>query len=106
LGAAEDAAHQMRGTPPVAQRSLSDSGTGKTALCIDASGGDTMTRQEELSGQAAFCLRSAQTAKDPIYKLALLELAEWWATQADHARRLQTQSDPSSAPAIGGPARI
>jgi hypothetical protein len=63
-----------------------------------------MTRQEELRGQAAFCLRSAQTAKDPTYRLALLELAQWWAKQADHASTLRTQSDLSSAPMIGGPA--
>jgi hypothetical protein len=70
--------------------------------------GVTMTRQEEFRGQAAFCLRSAQTTKDPTYRLALLELAQWWANQADHARTLQTQSDlyHPSAPAIGGPARI
>ena len=63
-----------------------------------------MTRQDEFRGQAAFCLRSAQTAKDPTYRLALLELAQWWAKQADHASTLRTQSELSSAPMIGGPA--
>ena len=45
----------------------------------------TMARHEELREQAAFCLKSAQTVKDPAYKLALIELAQWWANQADRA---------------------
>ena len=44
-----------------------------------------MTRQEELHRQAEFCLKSAQSADDPSYRTALLELAEWWERQADQA---------------------
>jgi hypothetical protein len=51
-----------------------------------------MTKQEELFGQAAFCLQSAQSAIDPEYRIALLELVLWWADEADRASTVEMKA--------------
>ena len=59
-----------------------------------------MTMQDELRGQAAFCLKAAQAAEDPTYRVALIELALWWAAQADRPEPLNMSQ------IIRGPTRI
>jgi hypothetical protein len=46
-----------------------------------------MTRDQELRKESAFCRKSAEGAADPSYRLALMELADWWEWQANLARR-------------------
>lgn len=45
-----------------------------------------MTRDEELRKESDFCRKSAEGARDPSYRRALIELADWWEWQADLAR--------------------
>lgn len=58
-----------------------------------------MTKEEEFRRQAALCLELARTAKDPSYKLALLEMAQWWALQADQTKAARTTPNPLPSPA-------
>jgi len=44
-----------------------------------------MTRDQELREESEFCRRSAEDARDPSYRRALIELADWWEGQADYA---------------------
>jgi hypothetical protein len=46
-----------------------------------------MTRAQELRKESAFCRKSAEDAADPSYRLALIELADWWEWQANLARQ-------------------
>jgi hypothetical protein len=51
-----------------------------------------MTKQEEFLAQAVFCLQSAQSASDPEFRTALLELVLWWADEADRVSIAEMKS--------------
>jgi hypothetical protein len=67
-------------------------------LPFSGSWGISVTKEEEFRSQAALCLERARTAKDPSYKLALLEMAQWWAFQADRVQLAGAKSDPLPSP--------
>jgi len=57
-----------------------------------------LTQQEKLREEAAICRKSAENVRDLDSRLALLELAEWWTTQAERARTWE--AEPDGAPVV------